>query len=308
MYFSSYFDFNYSKDIYLNMLFVPKYLTSDYGSSNNREFSDYVIKHLTDKDIKTWIQLNGKPGMLNEAVAEDCIAYCLKNKMTCAKELAEDFCCKAEEGEWIRRRSVEYIVGVFGYEYIYDKYLDNCDETLLKCIVDSTINFSDARLTKKLEEVNDKSEDPHNHLSSLIFLQSSYGLKKYYELAKEGMTLPDFTDSNSISTMTERISEISKVDLLPVLGDLQDLLFTPGFVDKDTFGLWNSLHNALRKMAHDNYDEVKEHLEGSLAKSIICEDEKCFCNSILIEIAHDKNTSDDVAWKIEDVISFCRTI
>ena len=308
MYFSSYFDFNYSKDVYLNMLFVPKYLTSDYGSSNNREFSDYVIKHLTDKDIKTWIQLNGKPGMLNEAVAEDCITYCQKNKMNCAKELAEDFCSKTEESEWIRRKSVEYIVDVFGYEYVYDKYLDNCDETLLKCIIDSTINFSDARLTKKLEEVNDKSEDPHNHLSSLIFLQSSYGLKKYYELAKEGMTLPDFTDSNSISTMTERISEISKVDLLPILGDLQELLFTTGFVDKDTFGLWNSLHNALRKIAHDNYDEVKEHLEGSLTKSIICENEKCFCNSILIEIAHDKNTSDDVAWKIEDVISFCRTI
>ena len=61
-------------------------------------------------------------------------------------------------------------------------------------------------------------------------------------------------------------------------------------------------------MSHDNYDEVKEHLESSLAKSKICENEKCFCNSILIEIAHDKNTSDDVAWKIEEVISFCKSI
>lgn len=308
MFFSSYFDFTYSKDIYLDMLFVPKYLSADYGTSSNADFSSYVKKHLTDKEIKSWIQANGKPGMLNEDVAEDCITYCQKNKMNCAKELAEDFCSKTEESEWIRRKSVEYIVDVFGYEYVYDKYLDNCDETLLKCIIDSTINFSDARLTKKLEEVNDKSEDPHNHLSSLIFLQSSYGLKKYYELAKERMTLPDFTDSNSISTMTERISEISKVELLPILGDLQDLLFTPGFVDKDTFGLWNSLHNAFRKMSHDNYDEVKEHLESSLAKSKICENEKCFCNSILIEIAHDKNTSDDVAWKIEEVISFCKSI
>ena len=115
MFFSSYFDFTYSKDIYLDMLFVPKYLSADYGTSSNADFSSYVKKHLTDKEIKSWIQANGKPGMLNEDVAEDCITYCQKNKMNCAKELAEDFCSKTEESEWIRRKSVEYIVDVFGY-------------------------------------------------------------------------------------------------------------------------------------------------------------------------------------------------
>lgn len=304
MYFSSYFDFVYSKDIYLNMLFAPKYMFSDRGLSDNDSFSDYVKKHLTDKEINAWIQVNGKPGVLNEDVAEDCITYCKNNKLNYVIELAEDFCNNPEESEWIRRKSVEYIVEVLGYEYVYDKYINNCDEPLLKCIIDSTINYYDARLTEKLEKANEKSDEPCKYLSSLITLQSSYGLKKYYELSKEKMTLPDITDNNSISSITEKISGISKVELLPVIGDLQELLFTPGFVDKDSFGLWNSLHNALRNISHYNYDDVKKHLETSLTKNNICENEKSFCNSVLIEIAHDRNTSNDVAWDIGKVICF----
>lgn len=300
---SAHFDFTYPKSIFLKMLFIPKfyYRNSDY--SHNSAFSSYVTKHLTDNDIKTWISTNAKPNKLLQEVAEDCMTFCQHNKLNSTIELAEDF-LENSDSEWLKRKSVEYIIEICGYKYLYDKYLYNCDDIVLKCIVECTINHRDPQLIEKLEEINRNSTDPLTYLSQLVFLKSSYGLEKYYELAKENMTLPDFSSKNGISPITEKISEISEVEHIPILSKLQSLLFLPGFVDKDAFGLWNSLHNAFRKIAHNDYNEVKKHLEDSLQHCDSSDEERCFCNSILEEILRDQNTAKDIAWSMDEVIGF----
>lgn len=303
VYFSAYFDFTYSKSVFMKMLFIPKvyYRNSDY--SHNNAFPSYVTKHLTDNDIKAWINANAKSGSLHENVAEDCITYCQNNKLNYAIELAEDF-LKNSDSEWLKRRSVEYIIEIYGYKYLYDKYLNDCDDIVLKCIVECTINYRDPQLVEKLEEINRDSTDPLTYLPQLVFLKSSYGLQKYYELAKQNMTLPDFSSKHGISPITEKISEISEAEHMPILAKLQSLLFLPEFVDKDAFGLWNSLHNAFRKIAHNDYNEVKKHLENSLQHCDLSDEERCFCNSILEEILRDQNTANDIAWKMDEVIGF----
>lgn len=300
---SAHFDFTYPKSIFLKMLFIPKVYYRNLDYSHNSAFSSYVTKHLTDNDIKTWISTNAKPGKLFEDVAEDCITYCQNNKLNYAIEIAEEF-CEHSDREWLKRRSVEYIIEIYGYKYLYDKYLYNCDDIMLKCIIECTINHRDPQLIEKLEEINRDSTDPLTYLPQLVFLKSSYGLQKYYELAKQNMTLPDFSSKHGISPITEKISEISEAEHMPILAKLQSLLFLPEFVDKDAFGLWNSLHNAFRKIAHNDYNEVKKHLENSLQHCDLSDEERCFCNSILEEILRDQNTANDIAWKMDEVIGF----
>ena len=108
----------------------------------------------------------------------------------------------------------------------------------------------------------------------------------------------------NIDNYKEKISEISEAEHIPILSKLQSLLFLPGFVDKDAFGLWNSLHNAFRKIAHNDYNEVKKHLENSLQHCDLSDEERCFCNSILEEILRDQNTANDIAWNMDEVIGF----
>ncbi len=305
MFFSSYFDFCYPKETFLKMLFIPKEFYERSNPKPNCAFSDYLNKHLTDYDIKNWMISNAKPGNLHKEVAEDCITYCENNNLNYAIELAEDF-CKNSKSEWLKRKSTEYIIQILGYKYLYENHLNNCDEDMLKSIVDFTIKHQDTQLIEKLEEVNRKSKDPLKYLSELISLNSSYGLKKYYQLAKKRKTLPDYTSSEGISSITEKIAGISKIEHIPILSKLQTLLFSQGFVDKDAFGLWNSLHNAFRKIAGNDFEAVKKHLLSSLQHCNPSDEEACFCNSILEEISSDQNTTNDVAWGINDVIRFIK--
>ena len=56
----------------------------------------------------------------------------------------------------------------------------------------------------------------------------------------------------------------------------------------------------------DDIEEVKKHLEDSLQHCHLSDEERCFCNNLLEEILHDRNTSNDAAWKIKDVIQFIK--
>lgn len=122
------------------------------------------------------------------------------------------------------------------------------------------------------------------------------------------MTLPDYTEKNNICSLTERISIVDDANTVPILAKLQQVLFTQEFKDKDTFGLWNSLYNAFRKISQNNYEVVKCHLESSLGNPDIPSEEICFCNSLLEDISQDQNKANDVAWKIENVVAFYKLI
>ena len=135
-------------------------------------------------------------------------------------------------------------------------------------------------------------------------MQSSYALEEYYSLAKEKMTLPDY--DVEVSEITEAISNIKYVELLPQIIKLKDLLFSDNFKDKNTFVLQNSLWKALRNIADNNSSTVICELNKCLDNPQISAEEKAFCNNIIDEINKNMDYRLDIAWSLRDIKRFLK--
>ncbi len=305
IFFSSYFDFSYNDDIYFKMLSIPQYLFYDkYDNNQNDDFTSYLKKKLSDNQIKLWIKDNAQYGNICRDVAEMCIKYCERNNLDIVVDLAEEYCKNACSLEYTKYVAIQYLDKVKGYNYIYEKFLKTNDEILLKCIVDVTKKYRDIRLIKMLEEVNESSDDKTKFLLELISMQSKKGLQVYYELSKQKMSIIDYSSKNNILEITEAISGIKSPELMPELSQLQQLVFLPEFKDGESFGLRNSLSKAFFNIAKDNYEDVKQYINGVLRKQDILEEEKCFCNSLMEEITLQQNSVMDFAWSLAEVKNF----
>ena len=81
-------------------------------------------------------------------------------------------------------------------------------------------------------------------------------------------------------------------------------MFTPGFNDKDSFGLQHSLYKAYENLAEIDYELVKKHLEDGLKNETITESDKCFCNTLLLDITNKQKRQRDRVWTIGEIKAF----
>ena len=98
------------------------------------------------------------------------------------------------------------------------------------------------------------------------------------------------------------------MSLIDELDDLRVLLFTPGFEDKEAFGLQHSLYKAYENMSGIDYELVKQHLEDALKNEAIAESDKCFCNTLLLDITNKQKRQSDSAWTVNEIKTFFQTI
>lgn len=308
-YFSSYFNFEYSDAIIRKLTLLPKHF---FYKSNDNDciFSEYIMQNLSDEKLLECVQYNINNYTLRLSSQIEYIKFCQQHRKDYALKLAEHICFDPQIDEYDKRVALEYLDTIFkdsenNYKYIYSKFLETDDEKLLNAIVSLTIRSNSPLLIKRLEEENKKSDNKEKYLAELIKLQSQYGLKMYYEVAKEKMSIPNCGNQNYCKP-TEAISKINSVELIPILMKLKDLLFSEGFKDIEYFGLHNSLFHAFQNIAIEHSDEVITALKESVQNPNVIPNDKAFCNLLISDIEMQVKSRKDIPWNVKKIKIFLK--
>ena len=174
----------------------------------------------------------------------------------------------------------------------------------MESIIYITQKHKDSRLRERLEMLNQNSDDKRLYLNFLITLNSKYALIKYAELLKETMKASDMPKNSGLDSTIEAISTIQDISLLDDIDVLREILFLPDFQDREEFGLYNGLYKAYENLARADGVLVRSHLETVLKKDNISEEEKTFCNSVILDIETINKQKSDVAWTIDEILAF----
>lgn len=304
IFFSELFDFSYEKSVYLNMLFVPCFFLRGNDDNHYGRFPKYVLDKLTTAELQNQIQHN----LTNEVMCSDVIdmhiQYCRDNNLDWGVELAEKLCLQDRHKKSCKRKCIEYLEQIIGYDYIYDTFLSIADKEMLEAIINITLKYRDVRLKDRLEMLNKSSEDGQAYLSTLIYLNSKYALQRYHEIISKTMQSTNIKDDSYVDNTLEAISVVKDPSLIDELDAIRVLLFTPGFRDKDTFGLHHSLYKAYENLSEIDYELVKKHLEKGLKNENITESDKCFCNTLILEITNKQKRQRNRAWTINEIQAF----
>lgn len=308
IFFSEMFDFPYEKSVYLDMLFAPYYFFDREADNQYGKFPKYVLDKLTCAELQSRIQYNLANETMCSDVLEMHIQYCQDNNLDWGVELAEKICLQDSGKSHCKRKCIEYLEQIRGYDYIYETFLPNADKETLEVIINLTLKYRDARLKDKLEMLNKASEDGQAYLSTLIYLNSKYALHRYYEIISKTMQSTNIKDESYIDSTLEAISVVKDTSLIEELDALRILLFTPGFKDKDAFGLQHGLYKAYENLSEIDYELVKKHLEDGLKNEAITESDKCFCNTLLLDITNKQKRQRDRVWTVDEIKTFIETI
>ena len=289
------------------MLCLPHGLfaaTQDYATEL---FPTYITKNLSTQDISTRVQQNLKTKKLFGDVEDAHLRYCQEHNLADGVELAEVICQNPENKEWEKRIALEYLLKIKGEEYIYEHFLPTQDTELLSMIANSLFQKRNPKLEQCLVEQNQNSENPLFYLSYLIKMSSEYGLRRYYELAKESNSTPDYGQDDNIGFITESIETIKSVNHLPRLVMLIHLRFAKDFRDRDIQGLYYSLHKALENIAIDNYEAVLYELQNIIKDESENQQLLAFCNNTIESIKEQHYNQKDTPWSIEEAVRFIKS-
>jgi len=191
-----------------------------------------------------------------------------------------------------------------GSHYIYETLLPSYDSYLLHIISEKLASEKNHELEKCLITQNQNSSDGFKFLKSLIAMNSKYGVEKYYSLAKENNSIPDYSEDGNICSLTEAIRAVRSLELLPPIIKLLHLLFSTDFKDISSFGLYNSLYSAVKNIAEENYEPVRDSILEVLETSCENMEKRAFCNGVLDEINRHYLVTKDSPWSLKEVNDF----
>lgn len=302
VFFANYFEFDYRTDIILNMLLVDPYLFGD--EKHESVFADYITKRIDSDTLKQQICSNLKNGKVKGNLAEPYLEYCLKNGMEDALELADTILKDCGYREWIRKKALDYVYGIKGYDYVIERYLQNTDGAMLHLMADKFNKYKDERLIQRMIVENQASADEFAFLKKLIEAESEFGLERYYQIAKEKNAVPDL--NQDVYEITNVIGEISEEKNIDILLKLVLLRFQDGFQDKPYFGLYNSTYKALKNIAQNSPLKVIQHLEKVKTDNYDNLELRSYCSHLLMEIEEEYLNQEDKSWTIPEVQKYIK--
>ncbi|MDR2571262.1 MAG: metallophosphoesterase [Oscillospiraceae bacterium] len=301
VFFISYFNFDLSKDVLLDMILLPSYLFYQQENIYDFAFPVYLENHLSLKEISDQVKYNIQNVDLIGDIANSHLKFCLDNKLDFAVDLATTIFGDSEVCEHNRRTAFDYLLMLNGAQYIYDTFLPSSDGFLLQVIAEKLASEQNKVLEECLIDKNKSSDDGLLFLQSLIIMNSEYGMERYCLRAREKNSIPDLSGRENLGSLTESIRVVKDAKLLPYLSELLHMRFASDFKDADSFGLYNSLYSAFKNIAESDYEEVKSFLYDLLEKSQEGSDIRAFCNPLLDEIKEQYLKKNDNPWSIQDV-------
>ena len=297
IFFANHFGFDYRKEIIISMLLIDPYLFGD--GEKESIFADYITKRLDDYTLRQQVRGNLKDGKVKGNLAEPYFEYCFKNDMEDALELADTIFMDCEYREWLRKKALDYIAKIKGFNYVIERYLKDADNTMLYLMADEFNGYKDERLIQRMIAENQASEDGFAFLKKLIEAESGFGLERYYQMAKEKNAVPDL--NKDVCEITEAVGEISEEKNIDILIKLVLLRFHEGFQDKPYFGLYNSTYKALKNIAQNNSSNVIHYLEKVKEDNYDNLEFRSYCSHLLMEIEEEYYNMEDKSWTIKEV-------
>lgn len=216
-----------------------------------------------------------------------------------ALELADTIFKDCEYREWLRKKALDYITKIKGFNYVIERYLKDADNTMLYLMADEFNGYKDERLIQRMIAENQVSEDGFAFLKKLIEAESGFGLERYYQMAKEKNAVPDL--NQDVCEITEAVGEISEEKNIDILIKLVLLRFHEGFQDKPYFGLYNSTYRALKNIAQSNFLNVMHCLEKIKEDNYDNLEFRSYCSHLLMEIEEEYYNMEDKSWTIKEV-------
>lgn len=308
LFFASYFDLEFDKSQYLKMLYAPPFMFKDNEESEKiyNNIPVYISKHLTKNEIASQIKNNISSSVECSNTIDMYLKFCTDEKLDIMTDEAERICDNKSAESFRKWYAIKYLLAVKDISYVYEKYLTTNDSDLFETIVRATLEYKDKRLKTRLEEMLKKDTLNTKHLQAMISLGSKIGLQKYYDLSKEIMKPMDYSEGAYSGSATEAISSVSDTALLAEIGALRNLLFADGFVDKEFFGLQNSLYCSYQNMAKINYNIVKQHLEEGAKAENVSDKEMSFCNTLIKGIEADHSQLLQRRWTIQEIKEYLK--
>lgn len=296
---SQYFDFEYPNEISRKLTCVPSLFFGN--DTNEKHFSKYIQNRLTKDELVECVRYNLNNRKLCTYSIVEHIEFCIENNLNYALSTAEELCLAEGVFSGYKITALKYIIKIKNddsnnYKYIYDKFLNTEDESLIEALINLTADKAAPIFRQRLEELNKHDQNKKKYLKTLIKMQSEYALKAYFEYISQHMSIPELIDIDI--DITNEIRNIKSVDLLPTLIHIKNKLFEEGFKDKQVFGLQNSLYYALLNIADNESSKVIESLQNCLKEPKINDQDKAFCNSILNSIADLLERKDDEPWPL----------
>ena len=214
-----------------------------------------------------------------------------------AKSFALHILNQKEEKD-IHSFAIRYLAELYGTATIIHEVLPLCqtDEFLRTMVYYVPSDFVAPKLDEKLDDTY-KCTPSKEWMEILIKRNHRNALEQYLCEAKKKNGIPDMTDGNQLPTMTEAISSVSDSSLLDIILELLRLCVTPGFIDKESFGLKRSCWNAICNMAQNDYVIVKDKLEQLNNES---KDFNQICIDLIEKIGESRHIQLDVEMEFDE--------
>ncbi len=210
-------------DYYLGLLEIPAGFVNK--QSNVEEKYTLIEQHITRSRVAVRVEeLTQQESRI--CVLDDLMYGCKRYRIKSCRDAAIQMCKRDEISAYSRRNALEYLFSVFGSEVILAEIMPVTDSALFQLIVDMLRENPDSRLKKELVRRYKIAPDRFL-LKNLIALNTSEGLQFYIEKSKEENGI--FDCSYGISEVTEAISAIHDISLLPLLLDAVRMRFSDSF-------------------------------------------------------------------------------
>lgn len=256
---------------YLGLLEIPCLFVNK--KSNIGEKYDLIEQHVAPCFIAERIAAL-TPLETRICVLDDLMFGCKRYRIKSCKDDAVRVCRMRTISAYNRRNALEYLLEVFGSELILNEIMPAADKDLFEIIIDILRATGDDQL--KAEMISRYRKSPSRFLlKNLIALNIPEGLQTYIDTSKKVGGIMDY--ANDIGEITEAISTIHDISLLPLLLDAVRLRFSDSFKDGSFHTLYSSLQNALFACAKSNFklvwrsvDELKAELHANLEAVSFC--------------------------------------
>jgi len=290
------------EDYYLGLLEIPCIFVNE--QSNVGEKYALIEQYITTPDIASRVEKL----TLQETricVLDDLMFGCKRYQIKSCKDIAIQMCKRSDVAAYNRRNALEYLNEVFGSELILTEIMPISDSALFETIVDMLRGTADSRL--KAEIIERYKIDPNCYLlKNLIALNVPEGLQFYIEESRK--INGTFDCSDRIGEVTEAISAIHDIALLPLLLDAVRMRFSDSFKDSSFHTLYVSLQTALSACAKSDFDLVCQSIDNLKAELSQNSEAISFCNVLQANIIETNKMSLIKKWSVPEVRTFLKSI
>lgn len=242
-----------------SMLIIPFHLLD---RDEHRTIPKYITEHLAHEKLVGNVIQNIKENKWNSFVAPNYINYCIDNRIAEVKQEIIEYLFDDKLNYFGIYEGLEYLVKLFGYKEIEKSVLPRCTtEELLRSIAHHIPLDVDCKLLEsKMIEMYRISRN-EKWLPLLIRRSNIEAMEEYYQIASTLNRIPDLTEGSEVPFIADAFRQVRRKEALPILLRLFQLTFSPGFMDKEYFGLYSGCWEAIVNIAKNYYDETFTCLE-----------------------------------------------